>query len=346
MPDLQKIIALIESKRKTSLPWSRQEVVPQPYYTFKPESQSWEPSTADQASASPSSAPITFNVLSWNIDFMLPFEDQRMTVALNHLHELTIRNSHPSIIFLNEMLESDLLLIQTQPWIRSSYHVTDLDKEHWESGHYGTTTLIHHALPISRAFRVHYSATKMERDGLFVDLNFTNPERTIRLCNTHLESLIADPPLRPAQVETTAKYLHEFGITGGIMGGDFNAIQPFDRTLHSDNNLKDAFLEHGGKEDDDAGYTWGQMAPVKQREMFGCSRMDKLFFCGDALECIGFERFGLGVKVEDKAAEKELIEVEGMDGGWVTDHAGVWGVFKVIGGDNEKVGQGKSAAKM
>ena len=276
---------------------------------------------------------------------MLPHADHRMLIALNHLHGLIIKrgSTAPPIVFLNEMLESDLSLIQSQAWIRESYHITDLDKEFWESGYYGTTMLIHKSLSIQKVFRVHFQATKMERDGLFVDVSFQNPAKMVRVCTTHLESLIADPPLRPVQVLTTAKYLHEQGIDGGIMGGDFNAIQPFDRTLHSENGLKDAFLEHGGKEDAEDGYTWGQMAPVKQREMFGCSRMDKLFF-GGGIECAGFERFGLGVKVEDKVAEEELMEVEGMDGGWVTDHAGVAGVFRVGGSD---IGQtGKTEAKI
>ena len=38
-------------------------------------------------------------------------------------------------------------------------------------------------------------------------------------------------------------------------------IEPFDRKLHSDNGLKDAYLELGGKEDSDDGFTWGQQAP-------------------------------------------------------------------------------------
>lgn len=257
---------------------------------------------------------------------MLPSPDLRMLVALNHLHTLTLRTPHPSIIFLTETIDTDLTLIQSQPWIRDAYHVTDLDTQYWESGHYGTTILIPKILKVAKVFRVHYEATKMERDGLFVDLDFDG--RIVRVCLTHLESLIADPPLRPAQVATAAPFLREGRVWGGVMGGDFNAIQPFDRTLHSENGLKDAYLEHGGKEDVEQGYTWGQMAPVKQREMFGCSRMDKLWFCGGVV-CEGFERFGLGIEVGDEAVERVLREEEGMDGGWVTDHAGVWGVFRV-----------------
>jgi tyrosyl-DNA phosphodiesterase 2 len=326
MPDLQAIIKLVQSKAKSNFPWKRQEPYVQPYYSYSSGSKSWEPiTTLSNPQPQPSEA-TTFSVLSWNIDFMLPYPNERMLVALNYLKSLTTSN-HPNIIFLNESLTTDLELIQTQPWIQSSYHITDLTDEFWESGHYGTCTLIPKSLPVVSVFRVHYEATKMERDVLCIDIMTKNG--VVRICNSHLESLVADPPLRPAQITTAAKYMHEPGVHGAVVGGDFNAIQPFDRTLHLDNGLKDAYLEMGGKENSDEGFTWGRMAPVKQREMFGCSRMDKLFYCG-GLEVVAFERFGLGVNVGAREIEKVLIEEEGMDGGWVTDHAGVKATWKIV----------------
>ena len=226
------------------------------------------------------------------------------------------------------MLISDLHLIQSQSWIRSDYIVTDIDDKYWESGYYGTTTLVPLSMAVKKVFRVHYSATKMERDGLFVDVD-VGDGRMLRVCNSHLESLVADPPLRPRQVETAAEWMREGTVYGAVMGGDFNAIQDFDRVLHGKNGLRDAYLEMGGAEDVEEGYTWGQMAAVKQREMFGCSRMDKLFYCGN-VRVVGFERFGLGVKVDDEEVVRSLMEEEGMEGGWVTDHAGVMGFFEVV----------------
>ncbi|RMZ84913.1 hypothetical protein DV738_g27, partial [Chaetothyriales sp. CBS 135597] len=206
------------------------------------------------------------------------------------------------------MVVSDLQLIQAQPWIQQGYNITDIDSRFWESGHYGTCTLVPKSLPIAAVFRVHYAATNMERDALFVDLDVgsgsgSGSRRLITLCNSHLESLVAQPPLRPEQVRTAAN-------------------------LHVENGLKDAFLELGGREDTDEGYTWGQMAPIKQREMFGCSRMDKFFFCGD-LDVIDFQRFGKGVEVKHAGIRRALVEDEGMDGGWVTDHLGIMATFKL-----------------
>lgn len=85
---------------------------------------------------------------------------------------------------------------------------------------------------------------------------------------------------------------------------DFNAIQDFDRTLHADHGLRDAYLELRGREDCDEAYTWGQQARTVSRDMYGCSRMDKVFFHtggsasdGDknktaAIKLLRFERFG------------------------------------------------------
>ncbi|EXJ74197.1 uncharacterized protein A1O5_02491 [Cladophialophora psammophila CBS 110553] len=333
-PKLKKIIELIESKKKPSHPWNRQERVNQPYFSFSPEPASWQPVTPSKSAIQGANLS-GFMLLSWNIDFMLPFTDERMRAALKHLRSHVEGTSLPSVVMLQEMLETDLALLQAEPWIRSNYHLTDLDNKYWESGHYGTCTLVPKVLPITSVFRVHYEQTVMERDGLFVDVDFGNSQ-IIRICNTHLESLIADPPKRPHQLATAATWMHDPEASGSVLGGDLNAIQDFDKTLHSDNNLSDAYLTLGGKEDTDEGYTWGQMAPTRLRNMFGCSRMDKLFFCGQ-LKCEKFERFGMGVEVEEEGVKQALVKDEGMEAGWVTDHLGVKAEFSVDKAASSKI---------
>jgi tyrosyl-DNA phosphodiesterase 2 len=178
---------------------------------------------------------------------------------------------------------------------------------------------------ISKVFRVHYEHTAMQRDGLFIDIAIKH--QIVRVCCTHLESLVADPPLRPKQLAAAAKFMHE--ADASILGGDLNAIQPFDKHLHTDNNLKDAFLDTGGEEDTDSGMTWGQMASTKERNKFGLSRMDKLMFCG-ALEIDHFETFGMNVVVDDEQVAKQLVAEEGLEKPWATDHLGVRGDFRVV----------------
>lgn len=176
----------------------------------------------------------------------------------------------------------------------------------------------------------------MERDGLFVDIA-SGKEQVFRFCNTHLESLVADPPRRPAQMTIAAQFMNAPTVHASFLAGDLNAIEPFDRTLHSDNDLKDAYLELGGKEDSDDGYTWGQQAQTRLRVMFGCSRMDKVFYCGK-VNIAKLERIGVDVEVEAEE-DKQLLKQQGLEKGWVTDHLGLMAEFAVSGADDRVEGE-------
>lgn len=191
----------------------------------------------------------------------------------------------------------------------------------------GTITLLDRRLPIVSSFRVHYSATRMERDVLITDVVLRN--RTVRLCNSHLESLALSPPYRIPQMKLIGSYMHDDGIDAAIAAGDFNAIQPFDATLHNDNGLSDAYLEQGGNEADSAGHTWGQQAATVQRERFGTSRMDKVYYTPtQALKLLAFATFGADVVLDNAVEADELVKL-GFEKPWVTDHLGVKAVFEV-----------------
>ena len=234
-----------------------------------------------------------------------------MKRALEYLYQLisALPTSTRFIIFLQEMTSSDLDLIQSAEWIRQSYHLTDISPQNWLS-RYGTTILIDRRLHVSSAFRVRYTSN-MGRDAFFIDIKDATPT-TLRFCNTHLESLRAEPPLRPAQVKLASEHLKDANVDGGVIAGDFNAIQDFDQTLHTANGLGDAFLEGGGKEGSEEGWTWGMQSMYDARQRFGCSRMDKIWYCGRA-KVENLEKIGTGVKVEVKDAEHL----------YVTDHLGL-----------------------
>jgi tyrosyl-DNA phosphodiesterase 2 len=70
-----------------------------------------------------------------------------------------------------------------------------------------------------------------------------------RLYNTDLKHFWDHWHLRPVQLSHVSKYLHIPRLAGGILAGDLNAAEPFDRTLLPGNNLHDIYLELGGKED-------------------------------------------------------------------------------------------------
>lgn len=322
---IQRAIAHNEASKKASVPWKVDEPFSQKYFLFDIAKQAWQGQSTSTAVLSETNS--GFNRLAlyaWNIDFMLPYAESRMQIGLDFLLDLTSRVSTSTavVVFLQECVHSDLATIAKQPWVRDRFVLTDLDGGNWASGHYGTTILVDRRLPITALFRVHYEKTRMERDAFFVDvLMGTEKNRKVRICNTHLESLAMMPPYRPPQMQLVGRYLKEEGIHAGITAGDFNAIQDFDRTLHSDNGLKDAYLELGGIEDSDDGYTWGQQAATFLREKFGCSRMDKVYFHG-GLQLESLERFGAGVLLQDKEQRKHLVRL-GFEQPWITDHLGI-----------------------
>jgi tyrosyl-DNA phosphodiesterase 2 len=327
---IQEAIKTSEAMKKHIVPWKATEISPQLFHQFDVSKKTWH-SLSPEKTKQHHQEDMSISKLalySWNIDFMLPFAKPRMDAALDQLENLT--RSQPVdtavVIFLQECLASDLTNISEKTWVRERFYITDIDTTNWSSGYYGTTTLVDRRLAISSCFRVHYEKTRMDRDGAFVDLLMgSKQDKVIRLCNTHLESLALEPPFRPLQMELVAKYMHQ--VYGAAAAGDFNAIQPFDRTLHVDNNLKDAYLELGGKEDSEEGYTWGQQATTEQRQRFGCSRMDKVYFCG-GLNLKKFARFGVDIQLTDES-EREQILTLGFEKPWITDHLGIAAEFEV-----------------
>jgi tyrosyl-DNA phosphodiesterase 2 len=299
----------------------------------------WQSTSPSQ---SPSSAvpepPIdtkAIRLISWNIDVLIGYAEERMRAALRYLDRVTASTPDevPIVVFLQEMGQSDLEQIRDADWIKARFNIAEIDHRNWLSPHYGTTALVDRRLTINNVFRVPW-VSKFDRDGLFVDIALTNTQesrqdgKVLRLCNVHLESLVADPPVRPSQMASASQYLEKPEVAAALLAGDTNAIQPFDRTLHIENGLKDAYLELGGQEDSDEGYTWGYQVPQLLRHRFGCSRMDKILLRG-ALQPVKFERIGMGIKVAENVRQEVETQVEG---GWVTDHYGVMGDFALTNG--------------
>lgn len=274
-----------------------------------------------------------FRLITWNIDVLSPGGEPRMAAALEHLEELISKapsEMEPVVLFLQEMDEKDLEQIREAKWVQDRFFLTDVSGDTWAKPGfgplYGTTTLIDKSLAIGhKPFRVRVPS-RFHRDALFVDVKVKpDSEDVLRLCNMHLESLVANPPVRPLQVARASRYMQASNVYASVLAGDLNAIQPFDRTLQSDHGLKDAFLELGGKEDTDEGFTWGQQAPKALREQFGCSRMDKAFYCGN-LEVVSLERIGEGVEVKDENARKAILEAGGET--FSSDHLGLSILFQ------------------
>lgn len=245
---VQEAVKLVEAKRKTAeqQPWPLDEPFPQACHRHH--GTDWYP--IDFGSGGLDSPSLRrLDVWSWNIDFMLPFPSQRLEAALRHLQQLieTEERIHASddfvrVIFLAECLESDISLLSRDAWVQSKFCLTDLDMVNMASGHYGTVALIDRRLAVQSCFRVHYSKTRMERDGLFIDVIIN--ARHIRLCTTHAESLALQPAFRPLQLEICARHMHDPRVYASILAGDLNAIEAADEKIHVENDLKDVSTHH------------------------------------------------------------------------------------------------------
>ncbi|KAI0522061.1 hypothetical protein F5B22DRAFT_592663 [Xylaria bambusicola] len=205
---------------------------------------------------------------------MLPHPSSRLKATLAELQTriAALPANAAAVIVLQECVPQGLDTIGSTAWVRAGFLRTDVNSRNWASRSYGTTTLVDRRLSVVGCFRIHYALTDMDRDALFVDVVFglnsgdgkeSVPEgysagsrgKTIRFCNTHLESLAHEPAFRPSQTALAAKFMHEDSVHGALLAGNLNAIQPFDCTLHSDNGLRDAYLELGGQGDSEEGYT-------------------------------------------------------------------------------------------
>lgn len=108
-----------------------------------------------------------------------------------------------------------------------------------------------------------------------------------------------------------------------------NAFAAEDHTLPDENDFLDAFLALGGKEDSEESYTWGMQVPDDVRQKFGCSRMDKVLFCG-RMGVLNLRKFGEGVRAwVEYPEDSDNDEDDKGEEVWVTDHIGLEAVLKV-----------------
>ncbi|KKK24019.1 hypothetical protein AOCH_002783 [Aspergillus ochraceoroseus] len=207
----------------------------------------------------------------------------------------------------------------------------------------------------------------MKRDGLFVDISFTSlpsgdqctpdptdpsPRKIVRLCNTHLESLVSVPPIRPVQLKVASQYMHGASSGGStynkigeeeavvlptphaaLLAGDLNAFAPEDGTAPTECGLQDVFLKLGGQEGTEEAFTWGQQVPLYIKKKFGCSRMDKVLFCG-GIEPLRLQKIGEGVKAwvqyPEQSDEDSTDSTDDGEEVWATDHIGLCAELQIL----------------
>jgi len=146
----------------------------------------------------------------------------------------------------------------------------------------------------------------MLRNALLVDIKLSVPGEnsqviTLRVANTHLESMPEGENARPEQLRLIAKLLK--GMNGGVACGDMNAIGPSDWALAEKVGLVDAWK---GDDDDEEGFTWGYQ-PTSEHPP---GRLDKILFVpGKMYEVDEPKVVGVGLKT--------------TQGLWASDHFGL-----------------------
>lgn len=308
-------------------------------FSYDSASQTWKPS----ATSSSLAAGEVFRVIIWNIDFMEPFQPERVAVALTYLEAFLKDKLEPTTILLQEIMGNSLDILLTSPWVKANFQISHTQPGQYQA--YFTITLVSKNIGVLSVFRTPLVKTCMGRDGLFVDLLVShsptdrNMKSVLRICNTHLESLQSGNSVRPLQLGQIASLLQtppspDTEIVAGLVGGDMNAISPTDEDLHcrpeidlqdvyettkgSRESLSNINDEQGGRE----GYTWGYQ-PTCQ---YPPGRLDKIMFTGTlrpaavgGSPCV--TRLGIGLKAKIQPG----AEV------WVTDHFGIAATFMILG---------------
>ncbi|KAF9469371.1 Endonuclease/exonuclease/phosphatase [Collybia nuda] len=331
----------------------------QTWYKYAGDSESWLASDPENDIRS---APSTFAVLTWNIDFSRDLPVHRLKTVLNHLESelLGDPSPRPTIILFQEVHKSCFHTLLSHPFVRSRFQVTDISPSKWPGSiQYGTVTLIPNSIAsIVSVFRTPFSSSRMGRDALYVDFEFlqrdsdsmnleTRRKIKIRVANAHLESLLGyGDKARPAQLKSISQLISSPGIYGGIVGGDMNAISPSDLHLPEQVGLSDAWtLTHStsvvatSKEETDSNislanqissdadsYTWGYQPPSR----FPPGRLDKILFVG-GLKVDGIRRVGVGLKYERPPG----IRLGPDRPLWASDHYGLLANFTLVEQDTD-----------
>ncbi|KAI6099776.1 Endonuclease/exonuclease/phosphatase [Pisolithus sp. B1] len=272
--------------------------------------------------------PTWIRLVSWNVDFQTKNAKKRLMAALLCLQREVFRcqtpnqRPNPCCILLQEVSVGAFTMILTNEWVQRYFVVVPTSTDQWPANAtYGTVTLVSRTVPVSNAFTIEFGNSSMMRNAIFVDVKLGVPALphaprlsdgivTVRIANTHLESLPRGAAARPMQLRLISEALQEYDLHAGVVAGDMNAIGPSDITIAEDVGLMDAW-QHG--DDDEEGFTWG----YQPRERYPPARLDKvLFTTRGGFEVEEPERFGVGARAES--------------GDWISDHYGLMTTLHIV----------------
>lgn len=273
------------------------------------------------------SHPSSMRIVTWNVDFFTTHPGPRLTTALRHIQLDVLKCKsdeapEPCCILLQEVSVRALKFIFTDPWVRDHFAVAPINSGKWpEESVFGNVTLVSRSLTVVGVKMLHFGGSQMHRTGLMVDIKMGSPvpegrDLTVRIINTHLESLPEGAVERPVQLNLLMSFLKDDGIRGGVIAGDMNAIGPTDATIVHDAGLRDAWRRGDA---DEQGFTWGYQGGGD----FPPARLDKvLYLPRRGLKVEEPQRIGVGVKAGHEEHQADAV--------WTSDHYGLDATLRVL----------------
>jgi len=272
--------------------------------------------------------PSAIELVSWNVSFDAPMVALRMEATLRHLEKVVFKcrdgeAPNPCVVMLQEVHSiHGLEAILKDAWVREHFLVTPADTNKWpDDAQYGNVTLVEKSIPVVGAHVLEFGLSIMQRTGVIVDIRLKAPEPhehdvTLRVINTHLESLPVGNEVRPEQLKLLSKFLKGPGVRGGIIAGDMNPIGPKDSAMPAALGLKDTWRK-GDR--DERGITWGEQPKTE----FAAGRFDKILY----LPRKGYrvdepQRIGVGLRVKSERFPTGST--------WTSDHYGLWTKAHII----------------
>jgi tyrosyl-DNA phosphodiesterase 2 len=296
------------------------------FFYYSATDRKWHAIRSSDQDGPPKQLRSSFTLITWNIDFNSTDADLRAGAVLSHLRRLlttsqddSAESMAPTVVLLQEVADDVVKVLAEHEWVRENFYITDVDGAHgkWQHASYGTVTLVDRRLKLKNHIRLGYN-TEYQRDCLFVDIECVRLSDsevvTIRVGNTHLESLISKPPKRPNQLKLAAVFAHDKNVYAGIVAGDMNPIEDFDANLPKEADMDDAWLLAGNKEEDAKGHTWGYQT---ENNIYQPRRFDKILLTPGKLKLEAMDVIGAGEKVA-------------LHNVFLSDHYGVMGNVRVV----------------
>ncbi|KAG5642584.1 hypothetical protein DXG03_002535 [Asterophora parasitica] len=291
-------------------------------YRFRPEKGRWRHVSAQQvAEQSGYPQPSSIILVTWNIDFQSGYVKERTNVVVRHLETYVFKcdvgqEPNPCCIMLQEVNPEALTVILENAWIRQHFQVTPISPDKLSSGVYGNVTLVTRSIVVLRASIVTFGCSSQGRGAVVADVKVSSPkahnprDSTLRLINTHLESLDIGIPIRGPQLNVLAALLRRKEVKGGVIAGDLNAFDRLDEHHAERLGLEDAWTTKSPSNYVN-GHTWGYQDTCE----FPPNRLDRIYYVeGKAYELECPKRIGVGLRAPDE---------NGVLVAWASDHYGL-----------------------